>query len=86
MRLEKPRELFGRVICLRIGDSQVLAAYDAVHRIRDLGAIRPDFVEQTVRRNESAALAEMTRTVSTLLRSIPDLRNADSLIPFDRLT
>ena len=63
MRLERLRELFGDEIGLRIDYNQGLPAYDAVRRIRDLEAFRPDFVEQPVNRNERAALAEITRAV-----------------------
>lgn len=63
MRLERLRELFGDEIGLRIDYNQGLPAYDAVRRIRDLEAFRPDFVEQPVKRNERAALAEITRAV-----------------------
>ena len=63
MRLERLRETFGDEIGLRIDYNQGLPAYDAVRRIRDLEAFRPDFVEQPVKRNERAALAEITRAV-----------------------
>ena len=63
MRLEKLRELFGDEICLRIDYNQGLPAHDAIRLIRDLEAFRPDFVEQPVKRNERAALAEITRAV-----------------------
>ncbi len=63
LRLEKLRAVYGDEIDLRVDYNQGLPAYDAVRRIRDLEAFRPTLVEQPVKMNERAALAEITRAV-----------------------
>ncbi len=63
MRLEKLRGLYGKGLCLRVDYNQGLPAYDAIRRIRDLEAFHLTFVEQPVKINEHAALAEITRAV-----------------------
>ncbi|MCY3880203.1 MAG: cycloisomerase [Rhodobacteraceae bacterium] len=65
MRLESLRKLYGDEIDLRVDYNQGLPAYDAIRRIRDLEQFRPTFVEQPVKREEWAALAEITRAVDT---------------------
>ncbi len=63
MRLEKLRNRYGEKARLRVDYNQGLPAFDAIRRIRDLEAFRPDFVEQPVKRHEKEALAAITRTV-----------------------
>ena len=60
MRLDRLRKLYGDEIGLRIDYNQGLAAFDAIRKVRDLEAFRPDFVEQPVKRHERAALAAIT--------------------------
>ncbi len=62
-RLERLRAIYGDDLRLRIDYNQGLPAYDAIRRIRDLEAFRPDFVEQPVKRRERAALAAITAAV-----------------------
>ncbi len=63
MRVERLRALYGDEIDIRIDYNQGLPAYDAIRRIRDLEPFRPTFVEQPVKMNERAAMAEITRAV-----------------------
>ncbi|MEX0343788.1 MAG: enolase C-terminal domain-like protein [Rhizobiaceae bacterium] len=63
LRLEKLRTLYGDEIDIRIDYNQGLPAYDAIRRIRDLEPFRPTFVEQPVKMNERAALAEISQAV-----------------------
>lgn len=63
MLLEKLRILYGDEVRLRIDYNQGLRAFDAIRRIRDLEAFRPEFVEQPVRMHERETLAEITRAV-----------------------
>lgn len=63
LRMKQLRERYGEEIDLRIDYNQGLPAYDAIRRIRDLEPFRPTFVEQPVKMNERAAMAEITRAV-----------------------
>lgn len=65
MRLEKLRARFGDAVSLRVDYNQGLTAYDAIRRLRDLEAFKPDFIEQPVKMHERAALAEITRAIDT---------------------
>ena len=79
MRLEKLRARYGDDIRLRVDYNQGLPAYDAIRRIRDLEAFRPDFVEQPVKRREREALAAITRAVDVPImadESVFDVRDA----------
>ena len=79
LRLERLRALYGDEVRLRIDYNQGLRAYDAIRRVRDLEAFRPDFVEQPVRAFEREALAEIARAVDVPImadESVFDTREA----------
>nr|WP_281494205.1 enolase C-terminal domain-like protein [Jannaschia sp. S6380] len=79
MRLERLRETYGDAARLRIDYNQGLRAYDAIRRIRDLEAFRPDLVEQPVPMHAREALAEITRAVDVPImadESVFDVRAA----------
>jgi muconate cycloisomerase len=65
MRLERLRARFGDAVSLRVDYNQGLDAYDAIRRLRDIEAFKPDFIEQPVKMHEREALAAITRALDT---------------------
>ncbi|MGI9393089.1 MAG: enolase C-terminal domain-like protein [Boseongicola sp.] len=79
MRLEKLRALYGDALSLRVDYNQGLPTADAIRRVRDLEAFRPDFVEQPVNMHHRAAMASITSAVDVPImadESVFNLREA----------
>lgn len=64
-RMEALRQRFGMEIDLRVDYNQGLHPSDALMKVRDMEAFQPTFIEQPVPGPQIAALAAITRAVST---------------------
>ena len=66
-RLERLKTILPGDAGLRVDYNQGLEAWDALPKLRDIEAFRPDFIEQPVPRDRRDAMAELARALDTPL-------------------